>query len=355
MSDERPTSAGVSRWEAAVRAVLRGDVASLDMHLVAAPDLIAQRGPEGRTLLSDAARAVTHDHALPSRDAGEEQHAVVAHLLAAGADPSAPEASGWTPLHSAAISGNERLARVLLDAGASVDALVEDRAGSTPLSYAPSTAIPLPLTPSPVSAHRRMTSGPRPDSATSRACTAGSTAADRFPGGADAGMDFYGPTEWFPPRQGPAARPTRHRRIARLVITLRTRRGDGAPRRPRRRRQPFAVPRYPAALGRLRRPRRGRGMAARPRQPTPTSGTTSAAKDTAPKPSPCTLPRNTDHSAACSSCSNEAPTPPSPTAPTTARRSAGHASASNRKPPPSSNATSVADTPRRTTPLRIAP
>jgi len=136
MNDERPTSAGVSRWEAAVRAVLRADLASLDMHLVAAPDLIAQRGPEGRTLLSEAARAVTHDHALPSRDAGEDHHAIVARLLEAGADPSAPEASGWTPLHSAAISGNERLASVLLEAGANVDALVEDRAGPTQLASA---------------------------------------------------------------------------------------------------------------------------------------------------------------------------------------------------------------------------
>jgi ankyrin repeat protein len=203
MSDERPTSAGVSRWEAAVRAVLRADVASLNMQLAAAPELIAQRGPEGRTLLSDAARAVTHDHALPSRDAGEEHHAVVARLLAAGADPSAPEASGWTPLHSAAISGNERLAVVLLDAGASVDALVEDRAGSTPLAYAlfyGHTA-----TAQTIAGER-----PSPDDLRTAAGLGDLARMHRWlddgrplPRGADAGMDFYGPTEWFPPRQGP--------------------------------------------------------------------------------------------------------------------------------------------------------
>jgi ankyrin repeat protein len=203
MNDQRPTSAGVSRWEAAVRAVLRADLASLDMHLVAAPDLIAQRGPEGRTLLSEAARAVTHDHALPSRDAGEDHHAIVARLLEAGADPSAPEASGWTPLHSAAISGNERLASVLLEAGANVDALIEDRAGSTPLAYA--LFYGHTTTAESIAGER-----PSPDDLRTAAGLGDLERMHRWldggrplPEGADAGIDFYGPTDWFPPRHGP--------------------------------------------------------------------------------------------------------------------------------------------------------
>jgi ankyrin repeat protein len=203
MSDERPTSAGVSRWEASVRAVIRADLESLDLHLAAAPGLLGQRGPEGRTLLSEAARSVTNDHALPSRDAGDESRAVVSRLLAAGADPSLPEASGWTPLHSAAISGHEPLARMLLDAGARTDAVVAERAGATPLAYALFYGHS-------ATAEAVAREGPVPDDLRN---AAGLGDLDRMrgwlesgtplPSGAGAGMDFFGPTEWFPPRRGP--------------------------------------------------------------------------------------------------------------------------------------------------------
>jgi cytohesin len=203
MSDERPTSAGVSRWEAAVRAVIRGDLESLDLHISAAPDLLVQRGPEGRTLLSEAARAHTNDHALPGRDAGDQHRAIVARLLAAGADPSLPEANGWTPLHSAAISGHEALARLLLDAGARTDSLVAERAGSTPLAYAlfyghAGTAEAI-SGGSPVPDDLRNTSGLGDLDRLHGWLDAGRP----LPSGAGAGMDFYGPTEWFPPRRAP--------------------------------------------------------------------------------------------------------------------------------------------------------
>ena len=210
--------------------------------------------------------------------------------------PRRPEADGWTPLHSTAISGNERLASVLLDAGGSVDALVADRAGATPLAYTLFYGHTAPPRPSPVSGRRRMTSGPRPDSATSR-MHRWLRRRPPLPRGADAGMDFYGPTEWFPPRQGPVD--------DQLVIDESlvwssrsgTRRGDGAPRRPGRRRQRLAVRGTPLLWavysGRIQAARHGCSTTG----PTPTSDTTSAAKDTAPKPSPCTSPRNTGHSA----------------------------------------------------------
>ena len=186
-----------------MRALTRADIESLDRHLSAAPELLTQPGPAGRTLLSEAARAVTHDHALPSRDAGESHRAVVVHLLQAGADPSLSDANGWTPLHSAAISGHETLARLLLDAGAPTDSLVGERAGSTPLAYALFYA------------HRGAAEAiagehPVPDDLRN---ASGLGDLDRmhrwldggrpFPTGASVGMDFFGPTEWFPLRHVP--------------------------------------------------------------------------------------------------------------------------------------------------------
>jgi ankyrin repeat protein len=203
VSDERLTSAGVSRWEAAVRAVIRADLESLGLHLAAAPDLLTRRGPQGRTLLSEAARSVTHDHALPSRDAGDRHRAVVARLLRAGADPSQPEANGWTPLHSAAISGHEALARTLLDAGARTEGLLEARPGSTPLAYALFYGHV-------ATADAIAGEGPAPDDLRNASGLGDLARMHRWldggrplPDGADAGMDFFGPAEWFPPREGP--------------------------------------------------------------------------------------------------------------------------------------------------------
>jgi hypothetical protein len=128
---------------------------------------------------------------------------IVARLLAAGADPSAPEASGWTPLHSAAISGHERLARALLDAGARVDTLVEHRAGSTPLAYALFYGHTW-------AAQTIARDQPVPDDLRTAAALGDLERMHRWidggrplPVGADSGMDFYGPTDWFPPRREP--------------------------------------------------------------------------------------------------------------------------------------------------------
>ncbi len=59
---------------------------------------------------------------------------IVAALLRAGADPSATDKSGWTPLHYAAFDGHAEIVTTLLDAGA--DPSAKDQLGWTPLHYA---------------------------------------------------------------------------------------------------------------------------------------------------------------------------------------------------------------------------
>ena len=55
-------------------------------------------------------------------------------LLDAGADPDARQASGWTPLHSAAHNGDLELVELLLARGADPAAANDD--GTTVLSMA---------------------------------------------------------------------------------------------------------------------------------------------------------------------------------------------------------------------------
>lgn len=63
--------------------------------------------------------------------------AMVSLLLAAGADPHARQAGGWTPLHSAAQNGDRESARLLLAAGA--DPHTPNDAGRTPAELATGT------------------------------------------------------------------------------------------------------------------------------------------------------------------------------------------------------------------------
>lgn len=100
------------------------------------PEILAQRGTHGHTLLDLACRAATSHLAIPSRPGPASAHEIVALLLEAGADVRAAADHGWTPLHTAAFAGHAALARTLLAAGASVHAEVWETSGATPLAYA---------------------------------------------------------------------------------------------------------------------------------------------------------------------------------------------------------------------------
>jgi ankyrin repeat protein len=105
----------------AYRAVEAHDLDALAAQLDRFPDLVVARGTNGNDLLNMA--TATCDERT------------VQLLLARGADPSAANAHGWTPLHQAAYVGLPALAGLLLDAGAPV--AVEARgAGGTPLVVA---------------------------------------------------------------------------------------------------------------------------------------------------------------------------------------------------------------------------
>lgn len=94
----------------------------------AASQLLASR-PDLRDTLTDRDRAVIVD-AAGTRPAG-----TISLMLDLGFSPRARNASGEEPLHSAAYYGNEAVVRLLLSAGADVDAR-DSRFDATPLASA---------------------------------------------------------------------------------------------------------------------------------------------------------------------------------------------------------------------------
>ena len=73
-------------------------------------------------------------HSAVADDEGAQVKDMVRWLLDAGADPNAPSASGGTPLHTAAFTGNLPVIQMLLAAGG--DPQAPDKKGHTPLDYA---------------------------------------------------------------------------------------------------------------------------------------------------------------------------------------------------------------------------
>ena len=120
----------------AAQAANNGELDRLRAIMAAAPSVLTARDEHGRTLLDLACRAATGDIAIPLAPGTADQHDAVDMVLAAGADPSAADNDGWTPLHTAGRAGHVDLARRLVAAGASVRADAYGKEGGSPLSYA---------------------------------------------------------------------------------------------------------------------------------------------------------------------------------------------------------------------------
>jgi ankyrin repeat protein len=73
-------------------------------------------------------------HSAVADDAGTAAKEIVRLLLDAGADPNAPSASGGTPLHTAAFTGDVEMVRLLMNAGGNPD--IADTKGMTPIDLA---------------------------------------------------------------------------------------------------------------------------------------------------------------------------------------------------------------------------
>ena len=120
----------------AIAAARDGDVDTLRTVLAHSPEVVTALDADRRTLLDHACRAATGDIAIPLDPGTPGQHAAVDLILRAGADPSAADRDGWTPLHTAGMAGHSDLARRLLEAGASPGTDAYGKAGGSPLSYA---------------------------------------------------------------------------------------------------------------------------------------------------------------------------------------------------------------------------
>jgi len=120
----------------AAEAARKGDLTTLDTLLDKSPGLIHERDDNGETLLHHACRAATGDIAIPRVDGTPEQHRAVGTIIAAGSDLNATTPDGWSPLHTAAMSGHVDLARRLLAAGARRDGNLMGASGGSALPVA---------------------------------------------------------------------------------------------------------------------------------------------------------------------------------------------------------------------------
>lgn len=96
-------------------------------------ELLLKAGADVHLAATNASSVAPIHSATAHRDAPKSV-AMARRLLAAGADLTAEQAGGFTPLHSAAANGNLELVRVYLDAGA--DPKAESDLGKTPRDFA---------------------------------------------------------------------------------------------------------------------------------------------------------------------------------------------------------------------------
>jgi ankyrin repeat protein len=130
----------------AVEAITAGDTARVERLVAADPSLATRRRGDGLAVVSLAAYHGRPDiveallRPAPTMDLVEAstvgRSERVAELLASGADPAARSPDGFTPLHLAAFFGHAETARLLISAGAPVDAVSANPLAVHPLNSA---------------------------------------------------------------------------------------------------------------------------------------------------------------------------------------------------------------------------
>ena len=160
------------------------------------PARLDQRDEDGRTPVARLAHALTGEQSIPLAPGPETDEALLQRILARGADPDIGTEDGWTPLHTAAMSGHTRLAKILLDAGASVHVHTKESPDATPLCwalfYAQIETAEL------LAAHETAPEGLRTDAALGRPLDRWFDADGNLQPGAMGGRGFYRPSDGFP-------------------------------------------------------------------------------------------------------------------------------------------------------------
>ena len=120
-----PATAATEPFLAAFGALQCGDVAGFEAALRTNPRLARERGTNGNTLLNLAV-------SLAGRAGWKGGLSAIEALLAAGSEVNDGNDRGWTPLHAAAYANQPKIAALLIEKGAVLDAEAHG-AGGTPL------------------------------------------------------------------------------------------------------------------------------------------------------------------------------------------------------------------------------